>query len=825
MPNLRRWQFDPAKPVSFVLAADARTRPTDYLDDQVWRLNTGTPTAPGLALQTHYGGRVGLATLIPLWTLDGRMVYENQAYARPPVITLFAPGYLRAEAALTPHVMLLAEYWAIDSHTIGGQFTLSNTGSQVVQARFDLFAHVGAQGKELPLAVVPVDEHLHALHLGNAVNLNPIVVVEQGAAELVDGQPTSPKVGRALELGKSKKASIRWVHAGLHTVQDSLAQAQHWLAQDWSGYFRQIQRASLSIPDIETGDPDTDLAIAVSFHALVNAFLKPTASLPHASIVAERSPNTGFSRRGDGGDYPRAWTGQPPTLAYLSALGMASIDPTLAQGLVRNYIAVQQSDGSIDWKPGLGGQRQQMWCMPVLARLSWGIFQFTEDSAFLKEVFPGLLKFFERWLAADADHDGLPEWQHESQTGYVYWPTFGRMQPWGEYTDIRTVETPDLLAYLLSEAISLQAIAHYLNDPSHEQRLSGYVQKLQAALETLWTGERYVYRDRDTHVSAPRQTLLENGRGDQEHILALRLNIPARLNIRVSGGVDHTPRLTLHVKGLDTQGEPISRSIDQNAFIWQHNRGVFTTEDVFSQLDLIRFDGLSRVYSVSVYTPDTTRMDINSLLPLWSVGLPPERASVLVDGLNRQFLRPNGVTLNAASDPQFDPTNANGSGGIWPFWLTLIGEGLIESGHSQLAADMLHRLLTTQVEVLRRQSHFSEFYHSDQPEGLGTPDHLGGIVPVYLLLRVLGIHILSSGKVWTGGPYHWPTPVIVHQYGVTVKRSSSGTTITFLSGYEVSLPADAEWQPVTDPNPKRLPSIKSVQARSKTAPAKQKPSS
>lgn len=819
MPKLRRWQLDPAKPLSFMLAADARIRPTDYLDDQVWRFSMGTPTAPGLALQTHYGGRVGLATLIPLWTLERRVIYETLAYAKPPVVTHFAPGYLRAEGALTPQVALLAEYWAIDSHTVGGQFTLQNMGSEPVSIRFDLFGHVGAQGKELPLAVVPVSENLHALHLSKIGQLNPVVVVEHGAAELINGQPTSPKVGVDLNIDKRKKVSIRWVHAGLHTVQASLAHAQLWLAQDWTAFFRQIQRAALSIPDIETGDHAVDFALSTAFHTLVSAFLKPTASLPHASFVSERDPNTGYSRRGDGGDYPRAWSGQTPTLAYLSALGMASIDATLSQGIIRNYVAVQQHDGSIDWKPGLGGQRQQMLCLPVLARLTWGIFQFTEDETLLKDVFPGLLRFFERWLDADVDKDGLPEWQHEAQTGYVYWPSFGRMQPWGEHTDIRAFETPDLLAYLLSEAISLQAIAHHLHDAQHEEQLANSIQRLQQAMESLWNGERYQYRDRDTHLTSSRQTLLENGRGDQEHILALRLHTPARLNIRVSGGVDHTPRLKLHFKGLNPKGERIERTVDHNAFVWQHNRGIFTTEEVFSQLDWVHFEGLSRVYTVSIYTPDSARLDINALLPLWSVGLPHDRAALLVNLLTKQFLRPNGVTMNAVSDPNFDPANANGSGGVWPFWLTLIGEGLIETGHSALAADVLQRLLKAQVEALRQQGHFYEFYHSDQPGGLGTPNHLGGIVPVYLLLRTLGIHILSSGKVWTGGPYYWPAPVTVHQHGVTVTRSQSGTHITFYSGHEAHVPADAEWQLVVDPNPRRLPPLKAVQPRPAAAPS------
>src|SRR5690606_31211387 len=345
-------------------------------------------------------------------------------------------------------------------------------------------------------------------------------------------------------------------------------------------------------------------------------------------------------------------------------------------------------------------------------------------------------------------------------------------------------------------------IAGHLGESVQEQQIAQQAQKLQAALESLWDGKRYVYRDRDTHATAARQVVLHKGSGDQQHILALKLEIPARLNVRIEGGVDHTPRFKLEITGVNLDGKPIREISDQTAFVWQHNRGVYTSRQVFAQVDLIRCEGLSRVYTIDAYTPDTTHLDINALLPLWSVSLLPERNAALINLLTEQFLRPNGVTMCAASDSHFDPSNANGSGGVWPFWLTLIAEGLIEAGRIDLATDVLQRLIRVQVAALREHKHFYEFYHSDEPKGLGTPGYLTGSLSVYLLLRVLGVRIISSGKVWTGGPYHWPTAISIRQHGVTVQRSAQGTHITFPSGYETSLPANAEWQAVVDTKPK-----------------------
>ena len=801
MNKLRRWLLRPSRPYALPLAADARLRPTDYHDDQVWELSTGVPDSPALTLQTNLGGRVGLATLIPLWVFEGRTIYETQAYATAPAITAFAPGYLRVQASLVPELALLAEYWTIDSHTVGARFSLRNKRDEVLQVHLDIFGHLGAEGKEQPLHIVPLDGDGHGLQLGQAGNLRPMVLLEGGHAELLDDVIQSPKIGCDLTVNGGKTVVVRWIYAGLSSVSDSLAQAQRWLKEDWTDHIQQILHAAQLLPDIETGDQDLDLAIAVSYQQLVTAFLKPTGSLPYPSFVSRRDPGTGFGR--DDSSYDRAWSGQNPTVAYLAAQGIASIDPQLAQGIVLNFLAVQQEDGWIDWKPGLGGQRQGLLCMPILARLTWGIFQYTEDDSFLRQTLPGLLKFFERWLSADVDQDGLPEWQDASQTGYPFWPGFGQ-QAWSDNTAIHCVESPDLLAYLLSEAISLKAIAYYLGD-ARQQAIKSHIDRLQKALATLWDPQqaRYVYRDRDSHRTLARSILLDGAQGDAEHILALPLNPPRRLNLLVEGGVNHTPRFRLHIKGLDVSGQEIDQTTDFSAFRWQHNRGIVTSEQIFSQLDLIQAEGLSRVYRITVSTPDLTHLDINALLPLWSVAAPATAVGEMVKLMTdpTHFWRESGVSMCSAQDELFDPSNAAGPGGVWPFWLTLMGEGLIEAGRSDLAAELLQRLLTVQKSSLRDQSQFHEFYHSDKPIGLGSPSHLSGIVPLHLLMRVLGIRIISSGKVWTGGPFIWPDSVTVRQHGVTVTRSADETRVRFPSGFEAQLAAGAEWQAITDPEP------------------------
>ena len=800
MSRLRRWQLNNAAPLSTELAADARLSATDYVNDQVWRLMLGADDGPALALQTRYGGRAGLVSLVPMWTIDGRTLYQAVGYTTPPVITAFAPGFLQAQARLTPQLAVRAEYWAMSSHASGARFTLANAGSTPLKLRLDLYGHVGIGGKERKLRLISLPQGTTALDLGRLGSIHPLVLLEGSKGETQVAE--SAKIGVELTVPANGRIAVRWVVAAEAEAPASFQQARHWLAQNWTDAFTAITNAAAAIPDIETGDAELDAAIAIAYRQLVQAFHQPTTSLPYASLVATRQHDRGYSPRGDGSDYPRGWTGQAPPLTYLSALAVAPVAPEWAQGLILNYLAVQREDGWIDWKPGLGGQKQGLLCMPILARLAWGIFQYSEDESFLRAVFPGLRRFFERWFAADldADGDGVPEWQAETQTGYPYFPTFAVSQPWGQHADIRTVESPDLVAYLLSEALSLREMAYFLRDDSAEAPLAARVETLSARLEEFWREGRYAYRDRDRHTTSPATVVLNKGNGAEEHFPAETLTPPARLVVRISGGLEHVPQMKVFLQGTNQAGEPVTETLPADGFIWTHSRGEATSKTVFAEIDRIWCEDLINVYRIDVRTLDTSRLDINALLPLWAVQIPEAHSLALAElATSEAFLRPNGVTMNAATDPQFDPANAKGSGGIWPFWLTLIGEGLIEHGRPELAADLLARLLPAQIEVLKAQKGFSEFYHSDEPLGLGESAHLSGIVPLHLFLRVLGVRVVSPGRVWTGGPFTLPAPVSLTQHGVRVERRPESTRVQFPSGHVVELAADAPLQAVDDP--------------------------
>lgn len=812
MSTLRRWELEPASPYALHLAADARLSATDYHDDQSWDVEIGRGDEPAFALHTKYGGRVGLASLVPLWTHEQHIIYQAQTYHKAPLITAFAPSYLQTEGWILPGLELRAEHFALDSHSIAGLYTLHNRGQRDLRVRFELFGHVGSHGKEQKLAIISMADGGHALSMGALPRLSAVVLIENGHI-VAQGGSASPKIGVTVTIPAEGAQTIRWVHVGLPNIQDALSQAKRWFSTNWANYRSAVEQAAQAVPQIRTGNLDWDAVLASSYNRLVQAVFRPTGIFPRETFVAGRIPAYGYSRSGDGTDHPRMWEGQDAILSYLLAPALASIDPQAAEGIVRNMIAVQREDGFIDLKPGSAGQKQHLLATPLLAQTTWNVYQQTLNQSFLADVFSGLRRFFYYWLQQDEDDDGVPEWRADRQTGYLAFPTFAPERAWAQGAAIATVESPDLLGYLIAEANALQQMAEVLNDASAAKDLAQQRQTLANALQEFWAGEAFAYRDRDTHITTTGMDILRDGAGDAEHTLNQGLTVPNRLIVQVIGGVRHVPNITLHVEGVNQQGDTVTETLNAERFLWQNRQGVATTETVFTQVMRIWCDGLSRVYRIQARTMDTSALDINALLPLVAGDLSPEQAAKIAKlAFSKQhFQRHNGLTMSSANDPNFDPSNAEGAGGLWLYWQTRLGEALLEAGYGEQVSAMLKNTLKLLQSVLAETHTFGQFYHSDEAQALGEKGHIAGIAPLWLLQRLIGVNIVSAQRVWLSASFGWGRGITVRQHGVYVRRTPKRVKVEFPSGHIVELDTPLQQdQWVDDPQAAptaRLPQI------------------
>jgi hypothetical protein len=219
---MRDWNLTADNLLAMRFAADTRLGRTDYADDQSWEVAFGGPQEPGLIIQTRYGGRAGLARLVPMWVLNGRPVYEGSAFAARPVLRAFAPNYAKITIRLLQTLTLNAELWVMESHAVGGRFVMENSAAEPLSLRFELFAQVVREGSVIDMNLLGLDDGSEALHMGVIGNLNPILMMEYAAPVAArPGEHVSPKLSAPVTVPAKGWTTVRWVHAGLPSLNDS----------------------------------------------------------------------------------------------------------------------------------------------------------------------------------------------------------------------------------------------------------------------------------------------------------------------------------------------------------------------------------------------------------------------------------------------------------------------------------------------------------------------------------------------------------------------------------------------------------------------------
>ena len=806
---MREWHLTAGNPMAPRIAADARTGRTNYHDDQVWQLRLGGAQEPALSLETRFGGRVGLARLVPVWRVERRQFYETQAYHTPPALTAFAPDYLRVQAGLTPTLGLVAEFWTMESQAVGGRFTLHNTGAQPQTPRLDLTAQVAREGKSLSMLYLTLDNGTIALQLSRLPHLQPVLLLE-GARET----GASAQLSRSQTVAPGEVVTWRWVLAALPDRDGSLALAHRWLhVEPWDEHLAAIFARAEAAPQVETGHADWDQALAWSQQLVLRGFFAATGHLPHPSFVLTRKTGQGYVAGGvHSGGFGYSWGGQtvPDALAVAGTVALAA--PELAQGLVRNFLAVQRDDGWIDARPGLDGQRAQVLAPPLLATLTYTVYHFTQDKAFLAECLDGLTRFFERWFAPDldADGDGVPEWQHPDQGAFFNGPVLARGTRWAQGVDVQALEAPDLVAYLVREARALLGICEVLGRDDVARAIKPRFEALMTALEEFWDESRgcYTYRDRDAHT-CPAGEVVFAGHG--ETVLGERVTLaqPGRLILRVSGGLSRKPALLCLVEGEDLAGQVTREELPAAAFDWYRGTGLATTRTVWQAVTALRFSGLSRVFKVEARTVDLTPHDLALFMPLWCGALDDARVARLIAHLTAPdaYWRPYGVPGCPADSPHYATDLLQGCGGVWPAWNMRVGLALLECGYRQESAELFQRVLAAQCRSLSTEQTFRALYNADTGEGLGDSDIVTGAVSWGWFARLFGAFALDGQRVVISDPYAFGEQTITWtQHGVRITRGTAGTEIVFPSGETVSLPPDVAAQIVRDPARQRPPS-------------------
>jgi hypothetical protein len=773
-------------PLCLRLAADARLCIPDYADDQIWELKVGGGEPPALALETTYGLRARGMRIFPSFFWGSRWIMDPKAFSSPPIFRSLLPNYLKVEFNPFPDLQVVAEYWVPDSHTVAGRFTLTNFSSETVPLRLRLHAVLRPGENPRSMGETTI-EGAHVL-AGHTSQIEPVVFL--GGAAMVE-EVVYPALAIHEELHPGRTREITWGHAGLASQQDSFSAARATASRAWDAEIARLEMVNASQVEIETGDAEWDAAFVMAQNAALRGYVGPTPRLPHASFVLTRTPDRGYSERGDGKDYGLDWDGQTAAHAYVNLAQILPAAPELAKGVIRNFLAVQKADGGIDWKPGLGGQRNGCLCIPLLASLTWKIYRQSEDRTFLEETVVGLLEFLEAWFheGQDRDSDGHPEWEHVLQSAFDDWPTFVPWREWGQGLKISMAETQDLASYLYRECQSLILIAEELDRPSLVPALRTHMERLAESVEASWSEDEacYQHRDRDHHVS-PKGDLLGQGRGSFRVDVGRDFDHPVRVLVRVQGPEGAAQKLKATLRGRSVEGgRRRVFHLQLEDFQWFWERGAATSSNAFHSIKNIEIENLSDEFSIDIWTADFTRQDQTLLLPLWA-GIPDaQRVEHLVQETlldPKRFWRTYGIPSCSADDPAFTAGRSERAGAVGMLWNTMICEGLIDHGYTQEAVELVSRLMGATIHSLRRDNAFRESYDPDKAQAFGDRGHLWGTAPVHLFLQTLGVRLLSANKIElrAGNPYPWP--VMLRWRGVEIRYEKDQCMVTFPNGHQ-----------------------------------------
>ncbi len=780
---MRDWSLGPGDPLSLTLAADFRLSVPDYANDHIWELEFGSGDPPALGLRTTYGLRARSMRIFPSFRIGTQTVTDPAAFSVTPRLRRFYPNFLLFDLSPLPDLDVVAEIWVPGSQVVAGRFALTNRTGRPLVVSLDLCA-----------LLVPLDDQGLASLSMRSVNvlarrsedLAPVIFLTGGPQP---GPGPYPSLTLTVELPEGGARQFTWAQAALGDLEASFELARRTAARPWDAERAKIELVNAAqTVEVYTGDPDWDAALAFSQVAAFRLFFGSSTTLPYSSFVQARQPDSGYSPHGDGSDYPHGWNGQPALESYYLASLLPGA-PQLAEGLMRNFLAAQAGDGSIDWKPGLAGQRGRWLASPLLFSLAWNAYEASSDLPFLKECFPGLLAFYHQWFtpAHDRDADGFPEWDHPLQTGFEDAPAFNVWPPDGQGADITAVESPALASALYRGGLLLGRMASLIGREEERAKLELQAAALHDLAEECWNPEAvlYHYRDRDSHHS-PKGKVLAKQRGPGKLELHQSFKQPVRMLVKIfpSGESRVSPEIIL--KGHQGKTARVER-LDRINFQWGAGVGVATTGGLFTDLTSLSVAGLEKRDQVIVQIMDFTYEDLTLFLPFWA-GIPDAtRAGDLVKRTlfaADRFGRPFGIPACAnAPDPKQAARNPAAPDfvglAVHLPWNQLIGEGLLAYGLHAEAAQLTTRLMGAVIENLKKQRAFSQAYHAETGAGIGERNALEGLAPLGLFLKSLGVEIRSPSQVVLSGKNPFPWPVTVKYRGLIVTRQAARTVVVF----------------------------------------------
>ena len=790
---MRSWNLGSGDPLCLTLAADSRCCQPDYTNDQIWEISFGGGDPPSLALQTTFGLRARWMRLFPRFIRKNEVISDPAKFHSHPVVQSIHSNYLSIKFSPFSDIEVIAEYWVPASQVVTGRILLSNHSKLTASFRFEWVGLLSSLGSGQGICT----ESVGATNVlaGKTSDLSPVCYLTGNPQPAIGPYPG---LAIDLEILPVNSKQFTWALASLPEVDASYELARTTTTRPWDAELARLEILDDSqLLEIYTGDPDWDAALALSQKTAYSLFFPASKHLPCASFTLSRQPDQGFSPRLDGSDYPYIWNGQTALDAYYLINQILPGGVDLAEGILRNFLSVQDESGFIDWKPGLAGQRGRCLAQPLLATMAWQINQYRTDPTWLVEICPALTKFLECWFKPehDRDGDGFPEWDNPQQTGLEESPIYDRWNKQSEGVDTTFLESPALASFLYRECQSLIKISKQIHQEEAVPWLQEKVGILQKKVEDCWNANSklYHYQDFQVHHSPGGRSLITvNGSGT--YSIKKDLKFSRRLLIQLSVKDETTRPIMVTIQGHNDHHEQVEE-IPLRRFYLINGIGRSTTYNLFDSVEKIIVQGLVKGDHGRISAVDFTVEDISLLLPLWA-GIPnSQHIAKLVDQtVTKRFLQKYGMSISPPDEWK------NGSAPLSTLtlpWNLLVAEGLLLNNKGKLAADLFSRWMQAIVPTLKRSRAFYERYHSESGKPSGERNHLRGLPPIGLFLRLSGVQKITNNEIILYGNNQFPWPVTIKYQGLSVTCHFDDTVITFASGQTITVANTPEPQRVS----------------------------
>jgi len=790
---MREWNLQIGDPLSLTLSSDIRLGTTDYFNDHNWVLSIGSGEPKAIAIESTFGLRAKSFRVLPLFRIKGIARSDPVEFQQAVTIHRVYPNYIMLDYAPFDGLYVRSEYWIPKPHVLAIRLKIRNIGNISQGIRVDWIGQLAPnQGQRM----TAIEIESATVLCGETDGLFPILFNTGSPKE---GSGSYPSIMSSIELEPDEERQFTCIVAVKTNREESFSLAREIATMRWEAEIARLEMINANIVDIYTGREDWDAALMLSQVHAVSFLQSPTNFLPNTSFVYSRRPDQGFSMTGDGLDYNYYWNGQAPLETYFLCDVLLPITPEFCEGFLHNFLSVQTENGEIDWKPGLGGQRSRRLATPIICSLAWKIFNQTEKISFLKEIYPKLIRFFFAWFSEkyDRDGDGIPEWDSPHQLGAEDHPLYSEFDPWSQGVKINTSESPALCSLLYGECQALIKIAKLIDYQTDIPKIEEISERLKAAIANSWDESTSCYydRDRDTHHIAPIEWVggLVGSGGifiNQQFEKSFRLLI--QLNIHYSS--QSNPVIFIH--GTSSSGQHRVERITNDDFRWTAGEGTYTGELVYSGLERIEVNGIEEYDEILIYRAGYQYSNITLLTPLWAKVVEDERAKQILEVTvkdDERFWRLFGIPF--CSNPPDHP-DAMVCRSVDMIWNMLIAEGLVNYKYIETAADLFERNMNAIVMSLRNEQAFHRYYNADHGKGIGIHGILSGIVPIGLFLKILGVQLLSSRKVFIEGRNPFPKSVTIKYKGLTILRKKDSATIIFPDGQSCEI-TDTEKHVIT----------------------------